>query len=422
MRGPIPEITPFLRLGGRGWRWPAALQALSHYNFRLFWFGQLVSLTGTWMQRTAQQWLVFRLTGSSLKLGVVTFVSFLPVLILSPFAGVLVDRVDKRRLVTLAQTLMMVQAGVMAGLTAAGVIQFWHIVVLALLLGMVSAFEMPARQAFAIDMVGRDDLMNAIALNSSVFNGARIAGPAIAGVLVASVGEAAAFGLNAVSYLAVIAGLLAMRLTPPELPRPNGKTVEQLKEGLGYVAGHGVIRVLVGMVAVFSFFGLSFTTLIPVFAGDVLRVGPQGLGALLSALGVGALVGALSLALLGNFRYKGWLLTAGMLIFALSVAAFSASRWMPLSMLALAFSGWAQITQLATTNTLLQTMVPDGLRGRVMSTYTWMLGGMLPLGSLLMGAVAQGWGAPLAVRAGALVCGAFALLVLWRLPVVRRLA
>lgn len=415
------QVTPFLRLGGREWRWPAAIRALSHRNFRLFWLGQLISLTGTWMQRTAQQWLVFRLTGSSLKLGIVTFAAFIPVLFLSPFAGVLVDRVDKRRLLTLAQTINTLLAAALAALTAAGQVQFWHIVALALALGVVDAFEMPARQAFVIEMVGREDLMNAIALNSSVFNGARIIGPAAAGVIVARVGEALAFGLNSASYLAVIAGLLAMRLNPSDRPRADGNTFEQLKAGLRYVAGHDTIRSLVGMVAVLSFFGIPYITLIPVFAGDVLRAGPQGLGLLMSSMGIGALSGALSLTVLGNFRRKGRLVTAGTLVFSISVAIFSFSRWLPLSMLALAGAGWAQITQLATTNTLLQAHVADDLRGRVLSTYTWMLGGMLPIGSLLLGAAAQRWGAPSATLGSALACGLFALGVIWRLPVVRQL-
>lgn len=421
MRGILPDVIPYLRLGGREWRWPIAVRALSYRNYRLFWFGQLISLIGTWMQGTALQWLVYRLTGSSFRLGLLTFASFLPVLVLSPIAGVLVDRVDRRRLVAACQTAFLLQAAVLAGLTFSGIIQYWQIVGLAFLLGIANAFEMPARQAFVVELVGREDLMNAIALNSSVFNGARIVGPALAGIIVASVGEAAAFGLNSASYLAVILGLLAMRLRPPARAMTDRHPVEQLAEGLRYVAGHETIRSLIFMVAVLSFFGMPYIPLIPVFAGNVLDGGAEVLGLLLSAMGAGALAAALSLAVLGGFRRKGWLVTAATLIFAVLVATFALSRWLPLSMLALAGAGWAQITQLATTNTLLQTHVDDALRGRVMGTFTWMLGGMFPLGALLLGYLAQRWNAPGAVFCSALVCGAFALAGAWRLPQVRRL-
>ena len=421
MRGELPEVTPFLRLGGREWRWPTAIRALAHRNYRLFWLGQLVSLTGTWMQRTAQQWLVYRLTGSAFQLGLVTFASFLPVLFLAPFAGVVVDRMNKRTLVTAAQAAAMLHAGVLAALTLTGVVQLWHIVVLAFTIGVVDAFEMPARQAFVIELTGREDLMNAIALNSSVFNGTRILGPALAGLIVAGVGEGAAFAINSLSYLAVIGGLLAMQLRPAIRSEPNGHLLDQIRGGLGYVAGHATIRTLVGMVGVFSFFGLPYVSLIPVFAVDFLSGGPRELGLMISSVGVGALTGALSLAAFGHVRRKGWLVTAGTLVFALSLAVFSLSRWLPLSALALAVAGWAQITQLATTNTLLQTQVSDEMRGRVMSTYTWTLSGLFPVGALAMGALAQQWSASTVVLAGAAVCGLFAVLVAWRLPQVREL-
>ena len=418
----IPEATPFLRLGGREWQWPVAIRALRHHNYRLFWGGQLISLIGTWMQRTAQQWLVYRLTGSSLRLGQITFISFLPVLLLSPIAGVLVDRVDKRKLLLVTQSFFLLQAAALAALTATDQIQFWQIAVLAFCLGIGEAFDMTARQSFVIEMTGRDDLMNAIALNSSVFNGARIIGPAVAGLLVAQVGEAWAFGFNALSYVAVIIALAAMRLGPGRAAGgADGNALQQLRAGLSYTFRHPAIRGLIGMVAVFSFFGMYYVTLIPIYAGQIFRIGPRGLGWMLSAVGTGALIGALSLAALGNFPRKGRLVTVGALAFAAALLVLSFSTSLPLSLLALAVGGWAQITQLAASNTLIQTIVPDDLRGRVMSTYTWMLGGMFPLGALLAGAVAQRWGAPLTIRMGALVCGLFAALVVWRFPAVRSL-
>ncbi|MEW6569017.1 MAG: MFS transporter [Chloroflexota bacterium] len=399
MRSFLPEALPNLLLG---WRWPTALRALRHRNFRLFFFGQLISLSGTWMQTTAQQWLVYRLTGSQLSLGVVTFASFLPVLLLSLFMGVIVDRVPRRRLLVFTQTWFMLCAVALAWLTAAGIIRYSYIIALASLLGLANALDMPARQAFYVDMVERQDLMNAIALNSSVFNGARIIGPALGGVVVAALGEAPAFASNAVSFLAVIAALLLMRLPSTASTPRRATAVSELMQGLHYLAEDRRVLGLVTMVAAFSLIGFPYFTLLPVFASDILRTGASGLGALMAAMGVGALVGALSLAVYGDRsagqgRGKGWLLEVNRWLFIAALGVFGVSRTPALSMAALVVGGYAFITQLAITNTLIQLLVPDDRRGRVMSIYTWALGGFWPLGALLIGAVGDALGAPNAV-------------------------
>lgn len=402
-------------------RLPTALRALSHPNYQLYFVGQLVSLTGTWMQSTAQQWLVYRLTDSPLALGTVTFLAALPSMLFSLFAGVLIDRVDKRRLLTVTQTGMMVLALTLAFLTATGWVQYWHVLVLALLLGLINMVDMPTRQAFTVDMVGKEDLMNAIALNSSMFNLARLAGPAVAGVLVARVGEAMAFTLNGLSFLAVLAGLLRMQL-PPFQPR-TGKLhpMEDFKEGLTYITHNRTLLVLVGLAAVPSIFGFPYTTLIPVMAGEVLGLKADGFGALVSAIGLGALLGAVSLAWLGSHRHKGQLLMTATFVFAGAVAAFALSRTLTFSMAALAFAGWGMVSHLATTNTLVQLLVPDALRGRVMSAYLWTVVGLAPLGSLILGSLAEAWDAPRAILLGAAVCAVSAGVAWVALPQVRQL-
>ncbi len=421
MREPLPQVTPYLRLGGREWHLPTALRALQHHNYRLYWFGQLVSLTGTWMQSTAQQWLVYRLTGSPLKLGTVTFLGSLPTMLLAPFAGVIVDRVDKRQFLVFTQTAMMLLAFVLAALTFTGLVEYWHILVLATLLGVVNTLDMPTRQAFTVEMVGKEDLMNAIALNSSIFNTARLFGPAVAGLVVAALGEAPAFTLNGLSFAAVIVGLLLMRFAP-FTPRAGKLTpIADLKESFSYIAGSGTVLSLMLIAAIPSIFGFPYTTLIPVMAGDVLGLGAEGFGVLVSSIGLGALVAALSLASLGNYSHKGLLLTAATFVFSGSVAAFALSRWLWLSMAALGLAGWGMVTHLATTNTLLQLQIPDALRGRVMSTYLWGVVGLAPLGSLLLGSVAERWSAPNAILFGAGICALSAGVMLVRFPEVRRL-
>jgi MFS family permease len=407
VRSTLPQLAPHLRLG---WQWPQALRSLRHRNFRLFFFGQLISLTGSWMQTTAQQWLVYRITASQLSLGTVTFINFLPVLLLSLFMGVLVDRFPRRTLLVFTQTGFTLLAAILALLTWTGVVEYWHILVLAGLFGIANALDMPARQAFFSDMVPRDELFNAIALNSSVFNGARILGPAIGGFVVAAFGEAPAFGLNAASYLAVIGALLMMRLPPRSEPADRQRGLGQLRQGLRYLASDRRLLGLVTMIALFSLVGFPFTVLMPVFASDILGIGASGLGGLLAAMGVGALAAALSLAVLGDRQTKGPLLFVMRLLFAGALAGFSLSQSVFLSMTMLAVAGFALITQLAVTNTLIQLIVADGLRGRVLSAYTWALGGFWPLGSLLIGWGGDQLGAPTVVLLSAIGSAVLAVL------------
>lgn len=390
MRFFLPQITPQLRLG---MRWPEGLRSLRRRNFRLFFFGQLISLIGSWMQTTAQQWLVYRLTGSELSLGVVTFASFLPVLLLSLGMGVLVDRFERRRLLVLTQSWFLLQAAVLALLTALGVIQYSHVLLLALFAGIGNALDMPARQSFYVDLVDRDEMLNAIALNSSVFNGARVIGPAIGGLVVAAMGEAPAFGLNAISYLAVIGALLMMRLPPFVAPPRTGSGLAELRQGLSYLVHDRRVLGLVSMVAAFSVFGFPYIVLLPVFAGEVLGTGAAGLGGLLAAQGVGALASALGLAFLGEGRSKGRMLLASRVLLPVAVLLLAVARTTPAALVALALGGYALINQLAITNTMIQLIVPDDLRGRVMSTYTWALGGFWPIGALLTGWMAEALGA-----------------------------
>jgi MFS family permease len=351
----------------------------------------------------------------------VTFLQSLPVMLFSLFAGVVVDRVDKRRCLVWSQSAMMTLAFVMAALTVTGAVQFWHVCALATLLGLANVFDMPTRQAFTVEMVGKDDLMNAIALNSSMFNGARLIGPAVAGLLVAAVGEAAAFALNGLSFVAVILGLLLMRL-PPYVPRSGRlQPLADLKEGLTFIRRDRSTLALGLVAAVPSIFGFPYTTLVPVMAAQQLGLGADGFGGLVSAIGVGALLGAMSLAALGRYGHKGRLLTAATFVFSLALVGFALARSVPLAAAALAFAGWGMITHLATTNTLLQLHIPDALRGRVMSAYLWAVVGMAPLGALLLGTLAEWWGAPGALLFGAAVCGLSALGTFVAFPQVRRL-
>ncbi len=378
-------------------RWPTGLRSLRRRNYRLYFFGQMISLIGSWMQTTAQQWLVYQLTGSELSLGAVTFATFIPVLVLSLGMGVIVDRVERRRLLIITQTLFMLTATALAVLTLTGVIEYWHIILLALLTGVGNALDMPARQTFNIDLVERDDVLNAIALNSSVFNGARIIGPAIGGVVVAAVGAGPAFAVNAVSFLAVIGALLMMRLPPFTPPERRGSGLHELRQGLAYLVRNRTVLGLVSMVAAFNLVGFPYVVLLPVFAAEVLGTGATGLGELLAAQGVGALVGALGLAFLGDRQAKGPMILANRAMLPVAILLVGLSKTTSISMLGLALGGYAQINQLAMTNTLIQLSVPDELRGRVVSTYTWALGGFWPLGSLLTGWMAERMGSAVAV-------------------------
>jgi len=363
------------------------LRALQHRNFRLFIFGQMISLIGTWMQSTAQQWLVYKITNSQLKLGVVSFAGFIPILLVSLFMGLLVDRLPRRTILLITQSLFMILAAVLAVLTALHIVQYWHIVLLALLLGFVNSLDMPARQAFYIDLVSREDLLNAIAINSSVFNAARIFGPAAAGIIVAAIGEAPAFAINALSYLAVIAALIMITIPPEVKLARKAAGLTQLKEGLLYLVRSREIFGLVTMVALFSLLGFPYLILLPAVAVDVLNTGPEGFSALVSAQGIGALIGAVLLAGFGSHIHKGKILMLSRFLLAASLFVLGLSRIQILSQIALVFAGFSFITVLALTNTLIQIIVPDEIRGRVLSAFTWSLGGFLPIGSLIYGSI-----------------------------------
>jgi MFS family permease len=403
-----------------GLRLPPMLRALRHRNYRLFFSGQLISLTGTWMQSVAQGWLVLRLTDSPALLGLTAAASSLPVLLLSLSAGTLADRVPKRRLLLVTQVVSMALAAILAALTLSGLVQAWHVMALAVLLGVVNAFDAPARQSFTVEMVGHEDLLNAIALNSSIFNAARTVGPAVAGTVVALIGEGPAFALNALSFVFVIAGLLMMRLPPP--PEARARRAGQLREGLAYIRGEPRVRALLLQAGAISFFCFVHIPLLPVFARDVLGTGAGGLGALSAASGLGALAAALILAQGGDKLPRGRLLTAAALVYPALMIAFTAMRWLPLAMLFLGLAGWAGVTTMALTNTLIQSIVPDALRGRVMSVFTLLLMGLSPMGGLLAGAIAQATGSvPLVVALSAVVGWALAGAVALRAPFLREL-
>lgn len=396
--------------------WPAGIRALAQPNFRLYWSGQVVSLIGSWMQRTAQQWMVFRLTGSALDLGVVGFATFLPFLLLSPLAGLLVDRVDRRRLVLATQVSYMLLGAVQAGLVFTGLIRFWHLVTIAFLLGLTETFELPGRMALTSRIVPHDALLSAVTLHSSAFSGARIVGPALAGLLLARVSEGAVFLGNAASYVPVILGLLWMRLGSDAAQPTAGTALNDLRAGLRYARHSRRVTTLTAIVTAMGLLALPYQSLAPVFAGEVLNAGPQGLGALAAATGIGALAGAGALMALGDRVRRGRLLLLGMLGFVAGLAVFAVSRSLLLSLAALTVLGCSQVVHLATSNTLVQLAVPDPLRGRVLGLHIWMFGGALPLGSLLLGAAGQWWGAPPALLAAALLYGLALLLIIARRP------
>jgi MFS family permease len=397
---------------------PAALRALRHRNFQLFFSGQLISLIGTWMQSVAQSWLVYRLTGSSLLLGSVGFASQIPVFLFAPLGGIVADRHNRQRVVIGTQAASMLLAFALAALTLTGIVQVWHIFVLASLLGVVNAFDIPVRQSFLVDMVGREDLMNAIALNSSMFNGARIIGPAIAGILVARIGEGWCFFANAVSYIAVIIGLLMMRVRPHS-HGPSGSPLAHIVEGFRFVRRTGPIMAILLLLGLVSLVAMPYTVLMPVFADKILHGGARGLGILMGATGVGALLGALTLATRTGVGGLGRWVAFSCGGFGLSLALFSLSRSFWLSAALLLPVGFCMMLQMSSSNTLIQAMVPDHLRGRVMSVYSMMFMGMAPFGALLGGALADRLGAPQTVSMGAVACIGGAALFGLHLPKIR---
>ena len=397
------------------------LRALRSRNYRLFVAGQGVSLVGTWMQHVAMSWLVYRLTGSAMLLGVVGFTSQIPTLFIAPVAGVFADRWDRRRLLLATQSLAMLQAVILALVVLTGIVQVWQIIVLSLILGMVNAFDIPIRQSFVVEMVDqREDLGNAIALNSSMVNGARLIGPAIAGLLVASVGEGICFVLNALSYLAVIMALAAMRI-PPASPRPHSRRhiLHELQEGFMYAYRFGPIRSILLLLALVSLMGMPYSVLVPVFAKEILHGGAHTFGFLMTAAGSGALVGTLYLASRQSVRGLGWVIVRATILFAVGIAAFALSRNFSLSLAALALAGFGAMTIVASCNTVLQTILDEDKRGRVMSFFTMAFIGVAPFGSLGAGSMAGIIGPRDTLLLGGLGCLVGAAVFARHLPQIR---
>ncbi|HEY7170491.1 MAG TPA: MFS transporter [Vicinamibacterales bacterium] len=396
-------------------------RALRHRNYQLFFGGQLISLTGTWMQSVAESWLVYRLTGSSALLGMSAFFAQIPVFLLAPIGGAVADRHDRHRILIATQTASMVLPFILSILTFTGLVHVWQVFALAACLGVVNAFDIPARQAFVLDMVGREDLLNAIALNSSMVNGARVVGPAVAGLLVAAVGEAWCFLINAVSYTAVITGLVLMQVPRRRAAGPIAApaALHDIAEGFRFVGRTAPVRAVLMLLGLVSLAGMPYAVLMPVFADSILRTGPRGLGVLMGASGLGALAGALSLASRSGVRGLGRLVAASACAFGLALIAFSFSRTFWLSAALLVPVGGSMMVQMAASNTLLQAMVPDALRGRVMSVYSMMFMGMAPFGALFAGTLAEHVGAPHTVAIGGAVCVAAGAIFGLEIPAIR---
>jgi len=390
--------------------------SLKYPNYRLWFFGQLVSLVGTWMQTTAQGFLIFELTRSPAYLGYVGFAAGVPAWLFTLYGGLVADRMPRRTLLVIAQSFMMVLAFGLAGLTFSGLILPWHIVIFAFLLGIANAFDAPARQAFVLETVEREDLTNAIALNSTMFNSAIAIGPAVGGIIYALVGPAWCFTINAVSFIAVIIALLLMKLPVTSPAVQPVSVLAGIKEGVSFVLAHKVVRTIILLLAVVSLFGISFITLVPAWAVKILGGDATTNGWMQSARGVGAFIGALMTAAMGRRHIRGRLVAIGIFIFPLVLLAFAAMRWLPLSLLALVGIGWGFMVYVNNSNSLVQTQVPDDLRGRVMSIFTLTFFGLMPIGSLLAGLAAEWIGEPWTVATGAGILLLVAVLVFYKIP------
>jgi len=401
-------------------KWPRGLISLSSRNYRLFFGGQMISLIGTWMTQTASLWLIYHLSSSPFLLGMVGFASQAPMFFLAPLAGVWVDRVNRHRLLLLTQCLAMLQSFVLAGLTLSHLINARYLILLSLVQGMINGVDMPTRQALVVSFVERrDHLGNAIALNSSLFNLARLVGPALAGFVIASFGAGACYLIDGVSYLAVIASLLAMRLALPPARRVLRHPVAELHEGFNYAFGLRPIRALIIAVALVSFVGFSYVVLTPVFARDVFGGDPKTLGWLMTATGVGALAAATYLGHRTTIRGLGKVVVLGGSFMGAGLIGFGLSRWLILSLLCLVLVGMGGVLWMASSNTLLQSLVDEDKRGRVMSIFTMAFTGTMPLGNLLVGAVAGPMGAPITLAAAGLFCLLIAFSFYQQLPGLR---
>src|SRR6185437_566416 len=381
-------------------RLPAMVRAMRHRNFQLFFSGQLISLIGTWMDTAAEALLVYRLTGSSLLLGTVAFAGQVPVFLLASFGGMVADREDRRRVVICTQAASMIFAAVLAFLTLSKRVTVWEVIFLAACMGVVNAFDIPTRQAFLVEMVGREDLMNAIALNSSMFNGARVIGPVIAGILVYKIGEGWCFFSNSVSYIAVIAGLLMMRLPARVRQKQEASRLQHIAEGFRFVRNTAPIMALLLLLGLVSLVAMPYSVLMPIFAETILHGTARTYGLLMGATGVGALTGALTLATRKGVRGLGKWVAMACAGFGATLVLFAFSHWFIVSLLLLIPAGFCMMLQMASSNTLIQAMVPDRLRGRTMAVYSMMFMGMAPLGALISGALAERIGAPGTLASG----------------------
>jgi MFS family permease len=393
--------------------------ALKHHNYRLWFWGQMTSLFGTWMQTTAQGFLVYQLTHSSAYLGYVGFASGIPSWLFMMYGGVVADRVSRRKLLIITQSIMMILAFVLATLVFSGTVQAWHILLLAFGLGSANAFDAPARLAFVSEMVDREDLTNAVALNATMFNTALIIGPAIAGIIYAAFGPGWCFAVNGISFIAVIIALAAMRLPPGTVPSQRSSTLSALKEGINYVRHQPIIRALVGLVATTSLFGMSLGTLLPAWSVKILHGNAATNGLLFSARGVGSLFGALAIATFGRSHIRGKFITIGSLCFPIFIALFALTYWLPLSLLLMVFLGIATIFVANLSNASIQSIVPDSLRGRVMGVYSTIFMGSIPIGALALGTIAEHAGEATAALLSAAAAFTIALLVWIFVPKVR---
>jgi len=409
---PAPELLSQAPAGGL----IHSFRALRHRNYRFFIGGQIVSLSGTWMQTVAQSWLVYRLTHSELLLGTAWFCSQIAVFALGPLGGLAADRYSRHKLVVLTQTLMMLQAFAMAVLTLSGRVQVWEILALSVVLGAISAFDIPGRQSLLIQMTSKDDLLSAISLNSAVFNAARGVGPAIAGLLVAALGEGVCFLLNGFSFLAVIGGLLAMKLAPLERRNPDSPW-RHLVDGFHYAWHHATVRRLLATLGATTLANTPVLVLAPFFADEIFHRGSQGLGFLMAAMGVGAVVGAMGLARRTQVTGLPVVIAYSVLSLGAATLAFAVSKWFMVSLAIMVLIGYSLMRQLAASNTTIQSMIPDEYRGRIMALYSMCVVGMTPFGSLATGALAARFGARLTMALGGLVAlaaGAAFGSTLWR--------
>jgi MFS family permease len=404
----------------RSLRWQETFAALKHYNYRLWFAGQIVSLVGTWMQSTAQQYLIYQITASPAYLGLVGFVGGVPTLLFTLFGGVIADRIPRRRLLVITQASMMILAFILAILTFTDTVRPWHILILAFLLGTANAFDAPARTSFIVELVDRETMTNAIALNATMFNIGTVVGPGVAGLTYAAVGPAWCFTLNGLSFIAVIIALLFMRIKLDPQPVRRATALAEVGEGIRYVFGNRMILSLIGAVGIVSIFGIGMMNLMPVWAVDVLHGDVTTNGWLVSARGIGSLISALLLAYWSGRKSRGRLWTLGSFVMPVMLFIFAWLRWLPLSLVTLVGVGWGFMMVMNNSQAIVQSLVHDNLRGRVMSVYTLIFFGSMPFGSLLAGSVAEWIGAPLTVTLGAGLLLVTSLVAWMFLPEIRR--